>query len=57
MDSEEDARMARVCRQQAAFASTSEVHAALIDLAEYYEKRGKAGSIAELVEAAPEKLE
>jgi hypothetical protein len=33
----EDAHMARVCRQQAALASTREVHAALIALAEHYE--------------------
>ena len=37
MDLKEDARMARVCRQQAAFASTPEVRSALVELARYYE--------------------
>jgi hypothetical protein len=57
MDWKEDVRMARVCRQQAAFASTGEVHAALIELAEFYEKRGVVPSVVELGEVLPEKLE
>lgn len=39
--------MARVCRQQAAFASTREVHSTLIELAEYYEAAEAAPSVAE----------
>ncbi|HEX8840637.1 MAG TPA: hypothetical protein VF750_09240 [Sphingomicrobium sp.] len=42
MDLKEDQRMARVCRQQAAFASTPEVRTALVELAEYYEGKGVA---------------
>ena len=55
MDLKEDAKMARVCRQQAAFASTAEVRTALVKLAEYYEGKGVQSLVAiEPIEPAAE---
>jgi hypothetical protein len=55
MDDEERAKIARMCRRQAVLASTSEVHSALIEMAEFYER--PAGSAVKPGEAAAEKLE
>ena len=52
----EDAQMARVCRPQAAFASTREVHAALIALAEHYEGKKPKKSV-DATEPLAEQLE
>jgi hypothetical protein len=57
MDDAERAKMARVCRQQAVFASTSEVHSALIELAEFYEGAPPPRSAIDLPERPAEKLE
>jgi hypothetical protein len=54
MDDEERAKIARMCRRHAVFASTSEVHSALIEMAEYYER--PSGSAVDPGEAEPGKL-
>jgi hypothetical protein len=58
MEKGERGRLARMCRRQAGLASTHEVRATLIELAEHYEAEEPAGSpLPVFTEAPPAKLE
>jgi hypothetical protein len=58
MEKGERGRLARMCRRQAGLASTHEVRATLIELAEHYEAEKPAASpLPGFVEPPPQELE
>jgi hypothetical protein len=58
MEKGERGRLARMCRCQAGLASTHEVRATLIELAEHYEAEEPAASpLPGFIEPPPQKLE
>jgi hypothetical protein len=60
MEDWERGQLARMCRRQAGLASTHEVRATLIELAEHYETEAEepaASPLPEFVEPPPQKVE